>query len=180
MLRKQRDLFYATITMMALVLGALLPARAWAFCCGLHVLNPDQPQYQTTAEYPYRFTQSTSFWSVVAAMPFDPGDDADLELQLEATIDGSDLTLDFTGSADAHDGNLNCPLSVTLSACYFAVLVLADPGGHQHLREAARQTILDHYALNVCLGQLVKFFEEQVDKYAAKQPQSPALANSSH
>src|SRR3954469_25642846 len=54
-------------------------------------------------------------------------DDVDLELQLKATIDGSDLKLDFTGSADAHDGNLNCPLSVTLSACYFAVRVLADP-----------------------------------------------------
>ena len=26
-----------------------------------------------------------------------------------------------------HDGNLNCPLAVTLSACYFAVRVLADP-----------------------------------------------------
>jgi N-methylhydantoinase B len=54
-------------------------------------------------------------------------DDVDLELKLVATVDGSDLTLDFTGSADAHDGNLNCPLSVTLSACYFAVRVLADP-----------------------------------------------------
>ena len=54
-------------------------------------------------------------------------DDVDLELRLVATIDGSDLKLDFTGSADAHDGNLNCPLSVTLSACYFAVRVLADP-----------------------------------------------------
>jgi N-methylhydantoinase B len=54
-------------------------------------------------------------------------DDVDLELCLKATIEGSGLTLDFTGSAKAHDGNLNCPLSVTLSACYFAVRVLADP-----------------------------------------------------
>jgi N-methylhydantoinase B len=53
--------------------------------------------------------------------------EGDLSLCLKATIDGSDLTLDFTGSADAHEGNLNCPLSVTLSACYFAVRVLADP-----------------------------------------------------
>jgi N-methylhydantoinase B len=53
--------------------------------------------------------------------------EGDLELKLTATIDGSDLTLDFTGSAQAHDGNLNCPLSVTLSACYFAVRVLTDP-----------------------------------------------------
>jgi N-methylhydantoinase B len=53
--------------------------------------------------------------------------EGDLTLCVTATVDGSDLTLDFTGSADAHEGNLNCPLSVTLSACYFAVRVLADP-----------------------------------------------------
>jgi N-methylhydantoinase B len=53
--------------------------------------------------------------------------DGDLELCLRATVDGGSMTLDFTGSADQHDGNLNCPLAVTLSACYFAVRVLADP-----------------------------------------------------
>ena len=53
--------------------------------------------------------------------------DGDLELRLEATVEGEELTLDFTGSADQHDGNLNCPLAVTLSACYFALRVLTDP-----------------------------------------------------
>jgi N-methylhydantoinase B len=53
--------------------------------------------------------------------------DGDLELRLRATVDGDSLTLDFTGSAEQHDGNLNCPLAVTHSACYFAVRVLADP-----------------------------------------------------
>ena len=62
-----------------------------------------------------------------AADVLEARDDVDLELRLEATVTGSDLKLDFTGSADAHEGNLNCPLSVTLSACYFAVRVLADP-----------------------------------------------------
>jgi N-methylhydantoinase B len=51
----------------------------------------------------------------------------DIELRLRATVDGDSVTLDFSGSADQHDGNLNCPLAVTLSACYFAVRVLADP-----------------------------------------------------
>jgi N-methylhydantoinase B len=51
----------------------------------------------------------------------------DLELRLRASLDGEELTLDFTGSADQHDGNLNCPLPVTLSACYFALRVLTDP-----------------------------------------------------
>jgi N-methylhydantoinase B len=54
-------------------------------------------------------------------------DYTDLELQLRATVDGDRLLLDFTGSADQHDGNLNCPLAVTRSACYFAVRVLTDP-----------------------------------------------------
>jgi N-methylhydantoinase B len=53
--------------------------------------------------------------------------EGDLPLRLRATVDGDSLTLDFTGSADQHDGNLNCPLAVTLSACYFAVRVLTDP-----------------------------------------------------
>ena len=51
----------------------------------------------------------------------------DLPLQLHATVAGDELELDFSGSAEQHDGNLNCPLAVTLSACYFAVRVLADP-----------------------------------------------------
>jgi N-methylhydantoinase B len=55
------------------------------------------------------------------------GVEGDIELRLRATVDGDSLTLDFTGSADQHDGNLNCPLAVTHSACYFAVRVLADP-----------------------------------------------------
>jgi N-methylhydantoinase B len=53
--------------------------------------------------------------------------DEDLELRLKATVEGDELTLDFEGSAAQYDGNLNCPLPVTRSACYFAVRVLADP-----------------------------------------------------
>jgi N-methylhydantoinase B len=55
-----------------------------------------------------------------------PGD-IDLELRVRATVAGDELTLDFTGSADQHEGNLNCPLPVTLSACYFGLRVLTDP-----------------------------------------------------
>jgi N-methylhydantoinase B len=53
--------------------------------------------------------------------------DGDLELCLRARVEEGTITLDFSGSADQHEGNLNCPLAVTLSACYFAVRVLADP-----------------------------------------------------
>jgi N-methylhydantoinase B len=53
--------------------------------------------------------------------------EGDLVLCLQATVTGEQLVLDFTGSADSHAGNLNCPLAVTLSACWFAVRVLTDP-----------------------------------------------------
>jgi N-methylhydantoinase B len=53
--------------------------------------------------------------------------EGDLELCLKATVEGERLVLDFTGSAGRHEGNLNCPLAVTLSACWFAVRVLTDP-----------------------------------------------------
>jgi len=54
--------------------------------------------------------------------------EGDLELRLRATVAGAHIVFDFSGSADQHDGNLNCPLAVTRSACYFAVRVLSDPG----------------------------------------------------
>jgi N-methylhydantoinase B len=53
--------------------------------------------------------------------------EGDLILHLRATVAGERLVLDFGGSAAQHDGNLNCPLAVTLSACWFAVRVLTDP-----------------------------------------------------
>ncbi|MEA2468877.1 MAG: N-methylhydantoinase, partial [Thermoleophilaceae bacterium] len=55
------------------------------------------------------------------------GADEDLALRVTARVDGDRVELDFTGSAPQHDGNLNCPLAVTLSACYFALRVLTDP-----------------------------------------------------
>jgi N-methylhydantoinase B len=51
----------------------------------------------------------------------------DLELRAVVTIDGDELEIDFTGTARQHDGNLNCPLAVTRSACYFVVRCLTDP-----------------------------------------------------
>jgi N-methylhydantoinase B len=55
------------------------------------------------------------------------GAERDLCLQLEATIAGDSLRLDFSGSEEQVDGNLNCPLSVTKSAAFFAVRVFTDP-----------------------------------------------------
>jgi N-methylhydantoinase B len=53
--------------------------------------------------------------------------EGDLEIVLNATVHGDRLTLDFSGTAPQHEGNLNCPLAVTDSACYFAIRVLTDP-----------------------------------------------------
>ncbi len=53
--------------------------------------------------------------------------EGDLVLRLTAIVSGDTLTLDFSGSAAQHRGNLNCPEAVTRSAAYFAVRVLTDP-----------------------------------------------------
>jgi N-methylhydantoinase B len=55
------------------------------------------------------------------------GEERDLRLRLEATIAGDSLRLDFSGSEAQVDGNLNCPISVTKSAAFFAVRVMTDP-----------------------------------------------------
>jgi N-methylhydantoinase B len=53
--------------------------------------------------------------------------DAELELRVAVTVEGDELDLDFAGTAAQHDGNLNCPLAVTTSACLFVVRALTDP-----------------------------------------------------
>jgi N-methylhydantoinase B len=55
------------------------------------------------------------------------GVERDAVLRVEATIEGERLRLDFSGTDPQVDGNLNCPLSVTKSAAFFAVRVLTDP-----------------------------------------------------
>jgi N-methylhydantoinase B len=57
------------------------------------------------------------------------GEERDLRLRLEARIAGEELRLDFGGTDEQVDGNLNCPLSVTKSAAFFAVRALTDPDG---------------------------------------------------
>ncbi len=53
--------------------------------------------------------------------------EGDLRLCVRASVEGERLLLDFSGSAEQHEGNLNCPIAVTRSACLFAVRVLTDP-----------------------------------------------------
>jgi N-methylhydantoinase B len=62
-----------------------------------------------------------------AADLLEPADGGELELRAAVTIAGDELEIDFAGTAAQHDGNLNCPLAVTRSACYFVVRCLTDP-----------------------------------------------------
>lgn len=55
------------------------------------------------------------------------GQSSDIELKLRASVDADEVTLDFAGSAMQVEGNLNCPIAVTESACYFAMRVLSAP-----------------------------------------------------
>jgi N-methylhydantoinase B len=53
--------------------------------------------------------------------------DGELEIHATVTIAGDEIGIDFDGTARQHDGNLNCPLSVARSACFYVVRVLVDP-----------------------------------------------------
>jgi N-methylhydantoinase B len=55
------------------------------------------------------------------------GREGDIVLRLRATVRGDSLELDFEGSDGQVAGNLNCPLSVTKAACFYAVRVVCDP-----------------------------------------------------
>ncbi len=50
--------------------------------------------------------------------------DDDIPLRVRVTIEDDEITIDFDGTAPAVEGNVNCPISVTRSACFFALRVL--------------------------------------------------------
>jgi N-methylhydantoinase B len=50
-----------------------------------------------------------------------------LTIRAAVSVAGDELEIDFTGTDPQHDGNLNCPLSVTRSAAYFVVRCLTAP-----------------------------------------------------
>jgi N-methylhydantoinase B len=53
--------------------------------------------------------------------------EGELELHAAVTIVGDEVAIDFAGTSAQHEGNLNCPLSVAKSACFYVVRVLVDP-----------------------------------------------------
>jgi N-methylhydantoinase B len=50
--------------------------------------------------------------------------DEDIPIRAAVAVEGDSMSIDFSGTADAVRGNVNCPLPVTRSACYFALRVL--------------------------------------------------------
>jgi N-methylhydantoinase B len=54
------------------------------------------------------------------------GDDL-LPIRAAVTIAGDTIEIDFEGTAPQYDGNLNCPLAVTRSACFYVVRCLTAP-----------------------------------------------------
>jgi N-methylhydantoinase B len=53
--------------------------------------------------------------------------EGDLPIRCTVELAGDEIRFDFAGTAPEYDGNLNCPLSVTKSACYYVVRCLTEP-----------------------------------------------------
>jgi len=53
--------------------------------------------------------------------------DDDMPIRAAVTVDGPELTVDFAGTADQVEGNLNAPRAVAKSAVYFVVRAVTDP-----------------------------------------------------
>ncbi|MXR39959.1 hydantoinase B/oxoprolinase family protein [Halobaculum sp. WSA2] len=51
----------------------------------------------------------------------------DLAVEVALTVDGDEVTVDFTGTADQTEGPINAVLAVTASATYYAVRCVTDP-----------------------------------------------------
>jgi N-methylhydantoinase B len=61
-----------------------------------------------------------------AADVLEPIDGA-LEIRAAVTIRGDSIDIDFEGTSAQYDGNLNCPLAVTRSACFYVVRCVTEP-----------------------------------------------------
>jgi N-methylhydantoinase B len=55
------------------------------------------------------------------------GEQRDLRIAVSVTVRGDEIDVDFSGTDAQSQGNLNCPLSVTMSAVFFVLRVATDP-----------------------------------------------------
>ncbi|MHB8160587.1 MAG: hydantoinase B/oxoprolinase family protein [Thermoleophilia bacterium] len=54
-------------------------------------------------------------------------DGQDLTITVTVTVRGEEMQIDFDGTSPQETGNLNCPMAVTRSACYFVLRAVTDP-----------------------------------------------------
>ncbi len=54
-------------------------------------------------------------------------DGCDLTIAVTVTVRGEEMQIDFEGTSPQEEGNLNCPMAVTRSACYFMLRAVTDP-----------------------------------------------------
>ncbi len=64
---------------------------------------------------------------VYRAKDFLERDSADLKISVALVINGEEILIDFKGTSPQEEGNLNCPMAVTRSACYFVLRAVTDP-----------------------------------------------------
>ena len=57
-----------------------------------------------------------------------PDEGRDLRIRAEVTVGGSGIRMTFDGTAGQVESNLNAPFAVTLSAAYYVLRCLTDPG----------------------------------------------------
>jgi len=88
--------------------------------------------------------------SAASEVEGDGATDEDVALRVRVVVRGEGMTIDFAGTAGAVPGNVNCPLAVTRSACYFALRVLlpkdipANAGAYAPLEIEAPEGSLVH------------------------------------
>jgi len=57
----------------------------------------------------------------------EPAGGGELAIRCAVEIAGDEIRIDFAGTSPQHAGNLNCPLAVTRSACFYVVRCLTEP-----------------------------------------------------
>jgi len=102
---------------------ALVAERGRAFVEGAGRDLLDYAERRAVAALAHAVPDGT--YTAVDWLEGDGVDDRDLELRVAVTVRAGRLHCDFTGTAGAARGNVNCPLSVTRSAALFVVRCLA-------------------------------------------------------
>lgn len=94
---------------------------------GLHTVQAAQDEIIAYAERRAREAVRglpDGTYQAVSELEGDGVTDADIPIAVTVTIADDRIKVDLTGTADAVAGNVNCPLAVTRSACYFVLRVL--------------------------------------------------------